>query len=323
MNSAVNIAEHNPTLEAPVFVVGPLRSGTTLLRLLLAHHSEIGGIGEFEESVSQAVGDDWPDVEEYRRFLSNDRMFSQANYAVDPSLSYEQLVHSFLSQAWARDPQPILSGAVHSRFELLPKLWPKARFIHLLRDPRDVARSCIGMGWVGNAYAGAPYWNRPEWRWNQLRHAVPAEQLHEVRYEELVSDPEGVLSGICEFLGVAYEPGMLAIDQDTTYSRPDASLSEQWRHRLTAREVELVESRCEALMRERGYELVNQHPRPPSRLEVIKLFVQSRLYRWRFHINRWGFSTWLQFNIAKRTGPRFWREAMRTRVNAIRQANLK
>lgn len=315
------MSDINP-LDSPVFVVGPLRSGTTMLRLLLGHHSKINGFGEFEEAVSQGTEAGWPAIGRYHQFLALDRAVQIRGFTVDSSLGYVELVKDFLHQAWLRNQAPIISASVHSNFHLLPKIWPQARFIHLLRDPRDVARSCIGMGWVGNVYEGTRYWIEPEQRWGRLCELVPSSQLLSVRYEDLVAAPERVLGEICNFLGIEYEAQMLALEADTTYSRPDASYAEQWRRKLTPREIRWVEIQCAGLMRARGYEPASDL-RPLSILERLWILVQNRTYRWRFNIQRWGLSLWLQHHLAKRLGLKKWYAAVQLQINDIARQHLK
>lgn len=146
---------------------------------------------------------------------------------MNKSLTYQELVGDFLAQHAAKTTKSILGAAVHSRFDLLPRLWPNARFIHMLRDPRDVARSAIFQGWVGHVYFGARYWLEAEQRWSSLVTALLEHQRTEVRYEELVYRPEAELSKLCEFLGVAYDPAMLSYDRDSTYSKPNPALAGQ------------------------------------------------------------------------------------------------
>jgi hypothetical protein len=58
---------------------------------------------------------------------------------------------------------------VHRHYDRLLRLWPEARFIHLVRDPRDVASSCIGMGWAGNVWTGVTRWIEAERLWDEVR----------------------------------------------------------------------------------------------------------------------------------------------------------
>lgn len=310
-------------LLSPVFIVGPLRSGTTLLRLLVGNHPNILGIGEFEEAVSQAKVGEWPAIKDFHLYLRNDRAFQDHGYTIDETLNYEDLVKSFLAQAFDRDPKSIVSASIHSNFDLLPKLWPEARYIHLLRDPRDVARSCIGMGWVGNVWQGSEYWIEPEQRWDNLCEEVDESKRLEVRYESLVKDPKACLQRICDFLEVEYTDEMLNIDKISTYSKPSSSFSEQWKTKLTEEEIQLVEERCHHLMKTRGYALHSKEIKGPNFARVISLKLQNRMYRWTFNINRWGFRLWFEYNLAKRFGTKSRLEKLQNEVNSIKRLHLK
>lgn len=316
----VSQREHKAQL---VFIVGPLRSGTTLLRLLLDHHSSICIFGEFEASVSQAREESWPDIASYREFLSADRQSRAYELNIDESLEYVPLVKSLFGQLVARTSKPIVGAAIHSRADMLPKIWPEAKYIHLLRDPRDVAKSCIGMGWVGNVYEGAVYWLKPERHWDLLVTQVPAENTCTVRYEELVNDPESVLRSLCQFLGQSYEPRMLEIEADTTYCRPDPKLASQWRNSLSPKEISWVESRCANLMFRRGYEVTTKNLKPRSWICNLGLKLQSRLYRVQFNIHRWGLLNWSLYISSQRLGPSWLKKRAKLRIDSITLKHLK
>ena len=149
----------------------------------------------------------------------------------------------------------MIGATVHRHFDRLLKIWPNARFIHLIRDGRDVARSCIGMGWSGNVWTGVERWLEAESLWNELKPKISADQYTEVNYEDLITQPAEVLTEICQFIGLEYDKAMLNYDQDTTYSKPDPKLIQQWRKKLSEEEIRLVESRASDLLVSRGYEL--------------------------------------------------------------------
>ena len=282
-----------------MFVVGSVRSGTTLVRLILDHHSQIHGIGEFETAVSQAKGTDWPDLQEFYHFLETDRQSLAHNFDIDRSLSYEGLIHSFLEQKQASYTGTISLGAVHSRFDLLPSLWPNARYIHVVRDPRDVARSCVKMGWAGNVFTGAETWREAETRWDLLRAQTDEPRRMEVRYERFVSDPREVCTEICNFLGVDFEPAMLTSEASSTYGETDDRYANQWRGKLAHREVGWVEAQCAELMKSRGYELMSA-PESLPRYQVASLRIHSRLARIVFNVEKFGFWLWLRWVVMKR-----------------------
>ncbi len=310
-------------LEEPFFVVGPLRSGTTLLRLLIDHHPQINCFGEFEGAVSQAIGDRWPDLEAYHRFVANDRQTQAHQLTVNKNLDYVELVKSFLEQIYDRQPGNLIGASIHSRMDLLPLIWPKARFIHLLRDPRDVANSCIGMGWVGNVHEGAQYWLKPERHWDLLCSRVDASRRMTVRFEDLVADPDGEMKRICDFLGVEYDVAMLNIEGDTTYSRPSAKFARQWRDKLSPQEIAWVEYQCEDLMKSRGYEVITPELRAPEGWEKFRIWLQNRSYRVKFNVRRYGFLNWLMFISSKRVGPASVRMAVQRKINDIDRRYLK
>lgn len=310
-------------LEQPFFIVGPLRSGTTLLRLLVDHHPQINCFGEFEGAVSQAVGNQWPVMADYHNFVEHDRQTQAYRFTVDKTLDYVGLVKSFLAQQYARDPGKIIGASIHSRMDMLPQLWPEARFIHLLRDPRDVARSCIGMGWVGNVHEGARYWRKPEEHWDLLTRTVDASRRMTVRFEDLVLDPEKELTRICEFLGVNFDAAMLNIDKDTTYSPPSLSFAGQWRNKLSSKEVAWVEYQCQDLMYSRGYTTETVDPRPPSPLDRFGIFLQNRLYRIGYNVRKYGLLNWLLYVTSKRFGITSLRNRVQERINLIDVKYLK
>src|SRR5262245_9167453 len=173
----------------PVFLVGAERSGSTLLRLMLDHHPEIAFEHEFDLAVDM-VSDDGglPPVEIYHGWVKTVRGME---YRVDHALTYLELVKDFLGQKRAASGGKKYVGAtVHHHFDRLQFLWPRARFIHLVRDPRDVARSVVEMGWAGNVYHGVDWWTAAEACWDSLASRLSPGQFLELRYEELVACPE-------------------------------------------------------------------------------------------------------------------------------------
>ena len=114
-----------------------------------------------------------------------------------------------------------------------------------------MARSVVLKGWAGNVYQGAAYWLNAERCWDSLALHLSERQAIDVRYEELVTDPEGVLSAICRFIGVDYSPEMLAYSTDAPqYPPPDPTLAGLWSRKLAPRDVALVEQRIGGLLGE-------------------------------------------------------------------------
>ena len=310
------------SLGHPAFLVGAERSGTTVFRLMLSGHPELCWVNEFELAVDQVGAGGWPDLEDYYEFLSTHRIARAMGYEIDRSLAYPELVQSFLEQRRSKSGKPYVGATVHRNFHRLPRLWPQARYIHLVRDPRDVAPSCIAMGWSGNVWTAVERWLHAEQIWEDLARTLPEDRRLEVRYEALICEPERELRRTCAFLGVPFDPAMLDYPRHSTYSSPDPKLIEQWRKKLSSREVRLVESRVAHLLQARGFAPSGEPALSVGPLEVIGFRLQDRIARVRHRVRVFGLPLVAE-EYASRLGSRSWHRSVRLRMNAIQQANLK
>lgn len=97
------------------------------------------------------------------------------------------------------------------RLDLAKALFPDAKFIHVVRDGRDVALSFARTTW----WHRSARLNLSRWQREIKKIALDAkfflkpEAYLEVKYEDLVSDTTGELDRICQFLGVDFDPAML------------------------------------------------------------------------------------------------------------------
>jgi hypothetical protein len=308
----------------PFFLVGSERSGTTLLRLMLAHHPSIECAMEFEFLVER-IDDDghFPDVADFRAWLATNRIFLPHAFVVDEQLGYRELCHSFLDQYCARSHKPIRGATCHKHFDRLLHLWPDARFVHLVRDGRDVARSCIGMGWAGNVWYGAERWLAAEELWSRLCARVAEPQRIDVRYEDLVRDSRRELDRIARFLGTAYDPAMLDYAADSTYERPDPGLLDQWRTRLTPRDLALCEARMARELRERGYAPSGVAAARMGPLARCLVWVDHKRRFWRFRRERYGIALLAKVKLADALGMEGLRRATQLQLNAVENRHLK
>lgn len=310
-------------ITTPVFLVGAERSGTTLLRLMLDHHPQIAFHYEFEFAVDRIDKEgNWPDLPDYYEYLSYHRIFLLSNFRIDLSLDYPSLIDSFLQQKMKRDNKPIVGATVHHRFHYLIKIWPQAKFIHLVRDGRDVAQSNIIMKWAGNMFTGAQRWVSAEMLWQQLSAHLKPEQKITIYYEELIRNPQPQLTNLCDFIGVPFDKAMFDYAKNSTYDLPDPELLQKWRQ-LTNYEIQLAESQMGKLLTERGYYL--------SGLPILKItpWLRWRLClhdRWRrrwFYIQHYPITLYLQDILSRRLRLKKWRKQVRKRINAFENQNIK
>ncbi|MCR4303418.1 MAG: sulfotransferase [Gallionella sp.] len=306
----------------PVFLVASVRTGSTLLRLMLDSHPNIVNPGECDFLFDQ-VSDDGtpPDVDRYREWLKFDRIFLGKKLDVDPTMNYAGLMDSFVNQMQQHDSVIVMN--VHRHFFRIPKIFPRAKYIHLIRDGRDVARSCIGMGWVGNVYYGIDTWRDAETAWEKLKDTLHPSQYMEIKYEDLLEDVELGLGQICQFLGVAYSESMMDYASKSTYSLPDKRLSYQWKTKYNRRELSLVESKVGDMLLSRGYELSGVFAYGPSLIEKAELYVQNKWFRIRRQVSAYGFSLFLQYYLARKLGISQWERALKAKINAANAKMLK
>ncbi|MCL6650032.1 MAG: sulfotransferase [Chloroflexi bacterium] len=306
-------------IETPCFLVGAERSGTTMTRLMLSAHPAIAWSSEFEYAVDLVPDQGgWPDLTAYYDYLAGVRSFVLHGHAIDRSLDYPALVDSFLVQTAARKGTPAVVGAtVHRHFDRLLRIWPDARFIHMLRDPRDVGRSVIAKGWAGNMWTAVVRWIEAEQLWAALRGRLEPDRVHEMRYEELVRNPEGELDRLCRFLGVAYDPAMLDYaNHERGFERPNPSRIGQWRGKLRPDEVRLAEARLGSMLTERGYEPSGLPPLEITPALRRRLERQDYWYRVRHRWSTIGPRLFVEDYVSRRVGIKAWRDNVRDRLLA-------
>jgi hypothetical protein len=289
---------------------------------MLDHHPDIAFEHESDILVAM-VSDDGrlPPIEAYHHYLHAVRGLA---YSIDPSLDYRELVNDFLQQKVARSGKKGYLGAtVHHHFDRLIHLWPNARFIHLIRDPRDVARSVLEKRWAGNLYHAADWWTEAERCWGVLKSKLPPERYVEVRYEDLVTDPEAELARVCAFIGVPFAPSMLEYQKSAPqYPKPDARLALQWKKRMTPDEIAVIEYRTGRLLTERGYPAASK-PISVGPLRHKWLMLQSRLIRFGHRIERLGLGLVCIDFLGRRTGVAALADYAQQRINVIEDEYIR
>jgi hypothetical protein len=313
---------------APVFVYGSVRSGTTMFRLMLNSHPQIDNPGEvdvlfdFLSPPSAAA----PLGRYDREGLAAHRIFRAHGLALRTDCDGTDLLADLLAQfearARARHPATVLTANIHRHPDRIRALLPGARFIHLLRDPRDVARSSIGMGWAGNSYYGLAPWIEAERAWDRVAPHLAPDQVLELRFERLMADLEPELTRVCDFLGRPFRPEMLDYHRATSYGPPDPRMAGQWRRTAGAREIALIEGQCGALMAARGYAPAGA-PAIPGPVEALRLAAGNRLGRWRFNIRRFGLGLFLAAHASRILRLRGLESRLRRRMDARIVAGLK
>jgi hypothetical protein len=156
---------------------------------------------------------------------------------------------------------------------LLAELFPEARFVHIVRDGRDVALSVTNIDEWGpkRIPGGARYWVQHVGAGRAAGHALGASRYLEVRYEDLVADAEPVLRAVCGFFDLDYEPGMLAyyerfdeviapdlLPQYHQKLREPPTVHCRWRSEMSAEDLAAFEEIAGPLLADFGYEVTTE-----------------------------------------------------------------
>jgi hypothetical protein len=287
-----------------VFVVGCPRSGTTLLGRMANAHPQLAVIHEtrwivryFEKRIGMTAEDMVtpelvPALLGYRQFLELGIGREWLNQLIggQESVSYSRFVTS-LFDLYGVMHQKSLVGDKCPRYvralPLLHRLWPDTRFVHLIRDGRDVCLSIVNwrsadriLGhfptWVADPFSTAAVW----WDWHarlglESGRAMPAGFYQEVRYESLVADPGPVCAEICEFLQLPYTDVMLRFNEGKVRNDPGLDAKQAWlpptpglrdfRSQMQADELERVEAAAGDLIEELGYQRATVTVPAPTR----------------------------------------------------------
>ena len=305
-----------------IFVYGALRSGTTLLKLMLDSHEDINCPGEvdfiFDYLKKATRSDDWfYDLDG----LALDFVYQDFNLDVNKSDDARSVARYFVDQFRQRAEGKLILF-IHRNLDKAIELFSDAKFIHLTRDPRDVARSCVEMGWAGIPYFGVEQWLKTEQDWDRLSPLLDKRSTIELSYEQLISNPEEQLERVCIFLSVPYSSSMLDYPSRSTYKAPDRRAIAQWKRKLTPRESALVEIRVAHLLRVRHYELSGYPLNPPSFQERIWLIWKDRTYKWKFGFRRYGLLNVIMVKLTRKL-PRAFHAAFVQRKNGIARRYLK
>jgi Sulfotransferase domain. len=292
---------------------------------MLDGHPDVCFHHEFVYSVDKikACGE-VPDINSYLEYLSSDRVFQLDDLKIKQSNNYVEIVRDFLTQIKGKTKKTIVGATVHRNIRHLPKIWPSCKFIHIVRDPRDVTRSYVNMGWGGHVWVAADAVLKLEQEWDDFVQTLSEGRFITIKYEDLVADPEKVLSRLCDFIGVSYHNDMLKYSENSTYSKPDASLSHQWKRKATKYEVSLVEYKLRNMMLKYNYELSGYERPNVSFITSMVLNIIGRKNRFLFSVRKYGVCLKVLDVLSRRLLPvSSFRGKVQNKMNEISNLKIK
>jgi PAS domain S-box-containing protein len=251
-------------LIAPIVIGGCGSSGTTLLRQMLDRHPAIFCGPESTLFLRRTTSD--ADLAERFGFAE-----AQVRRWRTESRSKLEFIERFQAACLARSGKAVWAEKTPENIRQFPDIarrFPRARLVHVIRDGRDVACSLRRAEWMKleKITGGAPR-NSPEVLETCIRYwaervafgrsLAGSPRYHEIRYEDLVADPERALRDLMAFAGLAWDPRMLQADEacPTRDGRPIYGASAgRWRREFSAGEAEIVERHAGPLLAKLGYE---------------------------------------------------------------------
>ncbi|MCH2159025.1 MAG: sulfotransferase [Oleiphilaceae bacterium] len=213
---------------SPFFEIGVARSGTTLLSLMLDSHPKIAVPYESHFFVDLAKNEEqvYTDLEREAgrikliKWMLAQRYVREWDYV--PTIDEFDLckcttIPRMIDQlfaAYARAKGKTIWGdktpLYISHIDILHRYFPNAKYIHVIRDGRDVALSLTEQ-WFGpnDFYSAIKYWEKHVTIGRKMLAMLPKEQVFELKLEDLVISPNEKLNEICSFLEVPYSKTML------------------------------------------------------------------------------------------------------------------
>ena len=291
-----------------MFVVGCPRSGTTLLRRMLDSHPLLAVsndphfihyvVARFGQTANGRMNPAIVDsLLAYRAFGRLGLGESEVRDAAASSPSFPEFVSRLYSSYALREAKAVAGEKTPRYVRFLPLLdsfFPWAKFVHIVRDGRDVALSTLDWAKPDRGPGRFRLWQSEpvvtcalSWRWHVTtgkrdgRLFGPARYL-EVRYEDLVAEPEATLHSIASFLELPFAPEMLAYHDGKVRREPGLSSKSRWlpptsglrdwRTQMESRDVELFEAVAGDLLAALGYDRACE---AISR-EIVELATTSR-----------------------------------------------
>ena len=301
-----NHVSSNPYL----LVVGCSRSGTTLLQRVLDAHPQLAvtdeqdWIGNFFRKRAGLTPDGRVTPELITRLLQHKRYpkLGVGRESLDRLLGpgravgYAAFVTGILDLYGKAKGKRLVGDKCPSYVLAIPSLhalWPGTKFVHLIRDGRDVCLSLLSWDrpdritdrFIGCAEdrvsTSALYWKwlvqagREAGRW------LGPDRYYEVRYEALLTDAPEECARLCAFLGVPYAEVMLRFHEGRTKNGlgldakrawlPITTGLREWRSQMAAQDIERFEAAAGDLLDELGYPRACGHPSPEAALQAARV----------------------------------------------------
>ena len=260
------------TAKEPMFIIGCPRSGTTLLSQLLQFTDygapvETHFITKYYKRLHKYTPlSDRKNTLKLVKDILKERPVMQWKLDINPE--------TLLTQLKTGDYPEIVNAICHTRFrslgylswgdktphyindiDIIFKLFPESKYLHIIRDGRDVALSLLQKKWgPNNIYACATYWRDCNSKTSVIEQIKTKGLLHKIRYEDLLSNPQKELEEVFSFLGVKEDQKKIS-----SVIKPIIQNNfNKWQERMSPSEIKLFENIASDILNQNGYKTI--HP---------------------------------------------------------------
>jgi hypothetical protein len=290
-------------MSPPVIVLGVGRSGTTLLRVMLDRNSELAIPYEsfFVVPLARRHGRR-PKLDAFLEDL--ERFYQLYEWGIEPDdvrprlregMTTGEAIAAVFEVYAEREGKPRWGDKTPLYMQSLPlleRLFPNAVWVHLVRDGRDAALSFLSLpeGFSGKMWAqphtAAQFAAR--WRTEILAARRLGGPYLELRYEDLVAEPERELRRVCEHASLPWEPAMLdhtgvskvaEMPEHRNIAKPPTAGIRDWRNEMSREDALAFEAVAGDVLRDAGYELLDpsaEYPTRRGRLELARFATLSK-----------------------------------------------
>jgi len=280
------------SIKALFFIVGAQRSGSTLLRLILNAHSRIAvpEEGRFLQPLIKKCNMERPikgaELQNLIEYLKANPFYKNWNYdntevlrelsSISDITIKEFIRKLYVSFANFEGKDMWGDKSLFLKIDVLHEFFPEAKFIHIVRDGRDVFDSWRKIDPTkGNVAVTALDWRLKTGIIEKAFSRIPPDQNNTLKYESLLENPEDEVSKVCSFLKVDFEPTMFDYYRSSNkyvgkhhsqliFKPLDSRNYNKWKTQLTSIELGVYELIAGPVLKRYGYETGYGAPVPVS-----------------------------------------------------------
>lgn len=276
--------------DRPIFIVGCARSGTTLLAMMLHSHPRIAmppesqflmklynnraNYGDLNDPKNRAAvaasiidhkDSKFLDLQLDKEVVRKKIIDGPPTIGSAAGIVFREYAARFGKPRWG-DKRPNYVGYI----DPLLALFPDAQIIHIIRDGRDCVASLKRMKWWKHPFRySVNKWIQAIEAGNAARQKLLTDQYYELKYEDLVENPQKELRSLCQFLGEEFNKVMLEPYKIAPLAVPKRKLESHlqqltmeeisskaignWREELSKKEAALMEMMAEKQLNQYGY----------------------------------------------------------------------